>query len=149
MSAAVVRCDDLEVLDGTTTIPVQVFDANIWELNVPVLVRQLVRPGPLANFVCGSVGAAVAVSLSSIVGLQEPLVLAFQLVVEHDSPNLAPAILDAFRGTLIGSVKVRIVGNLGSSREAGVEPLAVALGPVLGGFQQVPAWVRERQECRS
>jgi hypothetical protein len=143
MSASVVRRDDLQVLDLSAAVPILIFDANIRKLDVLVFVRQAMRQRPFANLVGGAIWPAIAVPFLSIALLQESLVFALQLVVEDDSPDMATALSDRLRGSFVGPMKVRIVGDLRPSREASVKALAVIEGTILSRVQEVSPALRE------
>jgi hypothetical protein len=125
VSTAIVRCDDLEVFDLSTAITVVVLDTYVRKLDVLVVVRQPVRQGPVSNLVGRAIGSPVAVPLLAIALLQEPLILALQLVVEDHAPNMATACSDLLCCVLVGTMKVSIVCDFWSPREACIEALAI------------------------
>src|SRR5688572_24282485 len=137
------RGDDLQARNLPTTISVLVLDADIRELDVFVLVRQPVRQRPFPNLVGRAIGPTVAVPFLAIALLEETLVVAFQLVVEDDPPDVATAFLDGLRGSLVRLVKVRVVGDLGPPSEARVEALAIVERAVLRSVEQVATVLRE------
>jgi hypothetical protein len=75
MRAPIMRCDDLDVLDGATAIAFLVLDANIRELYVSVVVRQFMFPSPSSDDIRLAFGGSSTVSPTSIVPLQKPLIL--------------------------------------------------------------------------
>ena len=87
MSAAVVQRLDLDVERVFAAVAVLVVDARVGELDVTVVLRELVLDGPTIDLVGRSIGPSVAVGLAAIALLQELLVLALQLVVEHDATD--------------------------------------------------------------
>ena len=97
VGAAVVAGDDLDVLMPRAAVAVLVLDPGIRELDVPVVVRQLVFPRPPCNLLGLAVRPAVAVLLAAIALVQEPLIVALELVVEDDAPN--PAALSRSRSS--------------------------------------------------
>ena len=146
MGAAVMRRDDLEVFDFSSTISVVVLDAYVRKLNVLILVRQPVCLGPLPNLVGRPVGSPVTISPMTIPLLEEALILALELVVEDHAPDVATAFSDLFCSVLVGSVKVHIVRDFGPPGKACVVPLAVIERAVLRRVQQIAATLRERHE---
>jgi hypothetical protein len=68
------------------------------ELHVPVGVLQVVVVSPVPNLGGVAIGAAVTVGTAAIVLLQEPLVLALELVVQNDAVHPYAALLAASRG---------------------------------------------------
>jgi hypothetical protein len=113
---------------------------------VLVLVGQPVRQGPRANLVVGAVGSAVTGLVLTIALLEEALILALQLVVQDDASHVAATAPDPFSGSFVGSVKVRVVGDLWAPGEAGIEALTVIERAVLGGFKEIAAARGERHE---
>jgi hypothetical protein len=87
VSAAVVQRLDLDVERSEMAVAVLVLDARVGELDVSVIVRELVLDGPTVDLLGSSIGPAVAVRLATIALLQERLILAPQLVVEHDATD--------------------------------------------------------------
>ena len=80
--------------------------------------------------------------------LQERLVLALQVLFEHDAAHLRDAVMlvpDARLGEPVGGEEVRVVLQLAGLADTGVERLAVLVtAGAAVGFQQVQASVRER-----
>ena len=113
MGAAVMRRDDLQVVDLATAVPVLILDADIWELDVLIFVRQPVRQRPLPHLVGRAIGPAVAITFLAIPLLKEALILALQLVVEDHATDLAAAFSYPFRGALVCAVEVHVMGDLG------------------------------------
>ena len=72
-----------------------------------------------------AVRTAVAVGASAVVFLQELLVLALQVLVEDDAPDLEPAVLVPEPGLLLAvrRVEVRVVVDLTLTTDARVERL--------------------------
>ena len=123
MGAAVVRRDHLDVFVPRVARGVLVLDAGVGEMDVVVEVRQVVLPSPGGDLLRRAVGSAVAVGAATVALLQEALVVALQLVVEHDAahaPALAP---EAFLRAPEGAVDLRVVGQLSRLPEARVEGL--------------------------
>ena len=83
MRTAVVERCDLDVFDIATTVGPLVFKAEIGKVNVAVEVRQIVLLGPLFDLFRIAVRTAVGVRMIAVAIVEELLVLALQLVVEH------------------------------------------------------------------
>jgi hypothetical protein len=60
--------------------------------------------------------------------LQELLVIALELVVDDDAPHCCATLAELPRSPKIGSVDLRVVGQLLGLSEAGVERLAGVVG---------------------
>jgi hypothetical protein len=102
-----------------------VLDAVIREVHLAVEVRQIVFACPLANLPLVAVRTAVAVRPAAVVLLQELLVLALQVVVEDDAPNLESAVIVAEPGlflAVLGEAEV-IDGRVVSTRVGGYSVL--------------------------
>ena len=152
MRAAVVAGDDLDVLVAQPAVAVLVLDARVGEVDAVVEVRELVfpRPGTESRAPPGRAGRRCP--LAAVPLLQEPLVLALQLVVEDDAPDPPAVLAQARLGASVGAVDLRVVRQLPRLPEAGVERLAglpAALQAM--GLQQVAAGLRENDglPCRS
>src|SRR5690606_28425730 len=87
MRAAVVLREQLDVLVQFTPIDL-VLDAVVREMDPLVEVRQVVVLRPIANLSLGAVRTAIAVGASTVVFLQELLVLALQILLKDDAANL-------------------------------------------------------------
>ena len=87
MRTAVVERCDLDVFDIATTVGPLVFEAEIGKVNVAVEVRQIVLLGPLFDLFRIAVRTAVGVRMIAVAIVEELLVLALQLVVEHHAIN--------------------------------------------------------------
>ena len=87
MSAAVVQSDDLDVDVIETTVTVDVLDACVREMHMPVEVGQLALSRPIRNLRLNAIWPPIAIRTAAVPLLQEPLVLALQLVIEDDAFN--------------------------------------------------------------
>jgi hypothetical protein len=92
VGAAVVAGHHFEVLMPRPTVSVLVLDPRVREPDVPIVVRQVVLTRPPCNLFGLTVRPAVAVLLPSIALVQEALIVALELVVEDDPPDLAASI---------------------------------------------------------
>ncbi len=131
MGAAVVGGDNLDVLMPRAAVPVLVLDAGIREPDVPIVVRQFVLARPPRDLGGLAIRPAVAVLLASIALVEEPLIVALELVVEDDAPNPAALASQAFVGALIGAIDLGIVRQLAGLPDAGVEGLAGLVAAVI------------------
>jgi hypothetical protein len=83
---------DFDDLVPRATIAVFVLDAGIRESDVPIVVGQLVFTRPACYLFGLTVRPTVAFLLAAIALVEESLIVALQLVVENDPPDLAPSI---------------------------------------------------------
>src|SRR5262245_52563957 len=98
---------------------------------------QPMRQRPLANLVGRAIGPAVAIAFLAIALLKEALVFALQLVVENHPSDMAAPLPDFVSRSFVGTVKVRVVRDLGPPGEARVEALSVVERAVLRCIQEV------------
>src|SRR5690348_813502 len=143
VSAAVVGGDDLDALMARETIPVLVLDTDVGETDVPVVVGEIVFARPASDLLGAPSWPAITVPSTAIALLEEPLVVALQLVVEDhatDAPALVP---QALLGPSVGTIDVDVVRQLSRLPEAGVEGLARLVGALRAfvsvGFKEIPA----------
>jgi len=88
MGATIMLRDDFNVLVQLASVD-HVLDAEIWEPDAVIEVRQLVLASPLLDLARVSVWTAVAVGTTTVVFLQPLLVLALQLMVENNAADFA------------------------------------------------------------
>jgi hypothetical protein len=87
VASAVVLCNDFDVF--VTVAPVQlVLDAEVWEVDRLVEVRQVVVPRPFFDLAGIPIRSSIAVRASAIVLLQPLLMLALELVVEDHTADV-------------------------------------------------------------
>ena len=122
---AVVRRLDLDVeAPPSRVLRLLVLDARIREVHLLVEVRQVVFSCLRGHLGCGAFAmAVVAVAVAVVPPL---LVLALQLVVEHDPPHSPAALLDGASCVLIGAMNMDVVFELPRPLDARVE----GLGPL-------------------
>src|SRR4051794_17530386 len=96
MGAAIVRGDDFKVLVPTETVPLFVFDAGIREAHVPVLVRQAVLARPPRDLFGLTIRPPVTVLPAAIALVEEPLIVALELIVQGDSPDPSAVTPESF-----------------------------------------------------
>ena len=141
------RCEQLDVLVQFAPVDL-VFDAVVREVDLPVEVRQVVVARPRPDLVLAPVGAAVTIGTSAVVLLQELLVLALQVLLQHDAPHFEPVVLGAEPGFLlsIGRVQVRVVIQFTFPADTRIERLGRLVVPVERvGIEQVSPLARQRQ----
>ncbi len=112
MGAAVVAGDDLDVLVTQPPVAVFVLDACVGKVDAVVEVRQLLFPCPRTDLVRFPIRSTVAVLITPVPFLQEPLVLALQLVVENDAPDPPANLAQPYLGACVGAVDLRVVREL-------------------------------------
>ena len=91
---------------------------------MPVVVRQLVLPRPPRDLFGLAIRPAVAVLLAAIALVEEPLIVALELVVEDDAPDPSALAPESLLGALVGAIDLGVVRQLARLPEAGVEGLA-------------------------
>jgi hypothetical protein len=91
MLPAVVRRRNLYILDACTPVTVVVLDTNIWKLNVPIIDRKGPLAGPPFNLFAVAIRPTTAVSSTPIRLLQKPLIVALQILLQHNATHLTPA----------------------------------------------------------
>jgi hypothetical protein len=114
------RGQHLDVLMALATIEV-VFDAEVWKVNLVVEVRQLVFLCPLRDLSRVPIRPSIAVRSISVVLLQERLVIAFQLLLEHDPPNLGALVSKLLLGPLMRPIELGVVIELARPVHAHVD----------------------------
>jgi hypothetical protein len=94
-------------------------------VDLAIEVRQVVFARPLANLVLVAVGAAIAVGASAVAFLEELLVLALQVLLEHDAPDLEAALLLSEPGFLLAvcRVEIRVVVDFALAAHTRIERL--------------------------
>jgi hypothetical protein len=140
---------DLYVFNAAAAIPLLVLEANVRELDVPIDARQMPLARPTFDLLRRPVGATGRVAPSTVRGLQEALIVAFQFLFEDDAmhPRAPPG--EPVGGLFVRSIQPRIMCQLARLRDAGVELLA---GLVTSGsaalLEDFAATIRERDKGR-
>src|SRR5688572_23383242 len=145
VSAAVVRREQLHVLVAFTPLDL-VFDAVVREVHLAVEERQVLSARPVADLVLVAVRSAVAVGAVAVVLLQELLVLALQVLLEDDAPDVEAfvRVSEACLLLAVRRVEIRIVVDLAGATDAGVKRLRGLVVSLQGvGIEQVTALLRE------
>src|SRR5262249_41498610 len=88
MRTSIVAGDDLDIFMAPPAVAIFVLDASVGKVHLLCIVRKATPPRPEANFVRQPIGAAIAVLPSAVVLLQEPLMVAFELIIEHHTFDL-------------------------------------------------------------
>ena len=114
---------DVDVIQAA--VDIDILDARIREMHVPVEVRQVVFARPFLNLRLTAIGPAIAIGTTSIPLLQELLVLSFQLAVELHAKNARLALLEPRRLSNIRAIDLRVVRTLPSLVRTRVERLAM------------------------
>ena len=138
---------DLDVLPPSLAVDIPVLDACVRELDVAVVLRQVVLFSPEMNLVRCSVGASIAVGLASIPLLEEPLIVALELGLEHDALHCGASVVQAFRSLKERPIDLRVVRQLFRLLEATVELLAGISDLAAIGFEQLFSTLGEHDEC--
>jgi hypothetical protein len=87
VGARIVLREQFDILMTLSAVDL-VLDAEVREMDAIVEVRQLVFCRPLADFLLRAVGSSIAVGPVAVVLLQEVLILALQLLFEHDAVDI-------------------------------------------------------------
>jgi hypothetical protein len=87
-----VRRKELNVLVQFATVDL-VLDPVVREVHLAAEVRQVVVAGPVSDLVFATVGPPVAIRPSAVVGLEELLVLALEVLLEHHAAHVEFAVL--------------------------------------------------------
>src|SRR5688500_50002 len=101
---------DLDVFDIAAAIWMFVLDTAVRKLHAVVDDRQVVLACPFPDLAIAPSGPSVAVRAVAVSLLQEPLILALQLVIEDDSFDPCSLVTEAFGNSEIRSIHLRIVG---------------------------------------
>jgi hypothetical protein len=141
--AAVVLGRDLHVVVALTAVDIAILDLAVWEMHVPVEVRQIVLVCPLGDLPLVSVRTAVGIWPVAIPLLQPLLALALQLVIEPHALNLQAALFQARCLALVGSINLSVVFQFTLAFEARPESLAGIPVAVSIRFQKVPTTVSQ------
>jgi len=142
--APIVLCDDLQVL--VVLAPVQlVFEPDVREMDLLIEVRQVVLVRPAFDLSRVPIRSAVAVRPPTIRLLQPFLILALELRLEDDAPNVGALLPEALFFAQVGAVHLDVVRELARATDACVERLLTAIltvAPVR--LKQVPPALRQR-----
>ena len=126
MRASIVRRHNLDVERVIASIDV-VLDAHVRKLDVPpVVAGKVALPCPVLDLQRIAIGSAIAAVTIAVVLLQEPLILAFQVVLEDDAVDVRAFVTEAFGFLRVGAIEFRVMLQFAWLRDAGIERLAIA-----------------------
>ena len=126
MGAKIVFRDDLDVLVSGASMQL-VLDAEVGEVDRLIEVRQVMFARPLFDFAGVPIRSPVAVRPAAIRLLQPLLVLALELLLEHDAMDLRALFAQAFLFAQIGTIKLDIVRQFTGAADAVVEGLLASI----------------------
>jgi hypothetical protein len=118
-------------------------------LHVPVLSRQVVLERPGVDLFCVACGPSVAVRTVPVLGLQELLILAFQLLVQHYPMHARALFGEPFRRAQVRAIDMGVVCHFSRLDEAGVEALTSPSVVPLMAVQEVTTVARQGHERRA
>ncbi len=147
MGAAVVLGDDLDILMTLASVQF-VLDPEVGKANAVIEVRQVVLTRPAFDLVAIAIGSSIAVWPAAVPLLEPLLILALELVVEDDAPNLRALVAEPFLFSQVSAIELDVVRQLTRPADAGVEgllPHIVAVAAV--GFQEVVATLGYPNAC--
>jgi hypothetical protein len=152
VSAAVVLGRDLDVLVRPAAITVLVPDADVGKVHVAIEVGEVVLARPGLDFANVVIRTAVAILSATVAPLPEPLILAFELVVEGDAPDAPSLAAETRFGPQESPVDLSVVGQLARLPEARVELLAgvssvLVIPLATAGFKEIPAAARQEHDA--
>jgi hypothetical protein len=139
MGAAIVLGDDLDILMTLASVQF-VLDPEVGKADAVVEVRQVVLTRPAFDLAAIAIGSSIAVWSAAVPLLEPFLILALELVVEDDAPNLRALVAEPFLFSQVGAIELDVVRQLSRPAHAGAEallPRIVAVAAV--GFQEVVA----------
>lgn len=111
MGTAVVRRHHLYVSVLRLAITVLELDPCVRETHAVAVAGQVVVLRPCRNLFRHPVGSAGAVGPPPVPLLEEVLVLAFELVVQHDTPDAATLVSNLRLGISTGAIDLDVVGQ--------------------------------------
>jgi hypothetical protein len=118
MGAAVVRREDLDVLDVAPAVRPEELDLEIRKLDSSIGVREIVILSPSAHVVAVAPGPAVAVGPASVRLLEEHLILPPKVLLEDHALDVSALFDQALRSPEICSIELRIVNQLALTGDA-------------------------------
>jgi hypothetical protein len=126
------------------TVTVAILDAQVGKVKLVVEVRQIVFLGPFPDLVVGPIRVAVVVIAVAIALMEPALVLAFELMIQHDPLDPRVTLGEPLRGAFVGAIDLKVVFELPFAFDACPEGLAVTLVPVPMVFEDATAVGRQR-----
>jgi hypothetical protein len=143
MGAAIVGRGDLDVLTTPPAVWFFVLDSSIREVHLVVEVRQVMFVCPLADLIRSSIGMSVVVVVVVIAFVQPTLVLALELVVQHDAIDARAPLQEPCLGLFVGAVDLDVVFQFSRPNKARVEGLMTLVVSVLAMLEKAPAFLGE------
>jgi len=144
------RRDDLNVFNRAAAVPAVVLNTRVRKLNVSVLVRQLAFLSPSSNRLVPLLRRFTSLAARAVLGLQEPLIFALQILFENHSAHRLPPLGQALGSLHVRAVDPGIVSQLAGLGDADVKGLAVALRAGSScSFQHVSPMASEGYQRRS
>jgi hypothetical protein len=83
MGTAIVTGHYLDIPMARSAVAIFVVDASVGKVDLLVIVRKATLSGPERNLLRFPIRPAIAVLPSAVALLKKPLIVAFELVVEH------------------------------------------------------------------
>lgn len=138
MLAAVVIRHDFDVFVTVASIQL-VFDAEIWEMNRLVEIRQIVLVRPFLDLARVAIGPPVAVRSTAIPFLQKALVLALEVVLEDHAPDVGALLAEA---PLVAVPRVLSRLRIGRWATTQLNPVDLDLTDVVIAIPWIaPSWI--------
>src|SRR4051812_7650938 len=125
-------------------VPVAIFDPQIREVDLLIEVRQVALACPLADLLIATIRVAIVVGAVPIALVQPALVLTLELVVENDAFDTRVTLGQPLRGVFVCAINLEVVFPLSLAFEAVPERLAVTLVAASMMFEEVPAFLCQR-----
>jgi hypothetical protein len=147
MRATVMRRGDLDVLVNRSAVAVVVFDSDVGELDMALVVRQLVLARPPLDLLRVSFGSPRRVPAATTGRMKETLVIALELLFQNDSANTAAAGNQAIDSLLVRAIQPDVVCQFSWLRNAGMEGLLRLVTSCAPGIlEHRPTALGERDE---
>jgi len=126
MRAPIVFGDDLDVLVTVPSVQ-HVLDPEVGEVDALIEGREVMIAGPFLDLARVAIRSAVAVGSAAIVLLQPLLVLAFELLLEHDTADVSALFAEPFLLAQECGIQLRVVRQLARPADAFVEGLLAVI----------------------
>ena len=136
MSAAIVRRDDLDVLSAPPAVGLLILDARVRKMHLLIEVRQVVFTCPFANLVWRAIGPSIAVIVVFVALVQPALILALELVIQHDVIHTRAALQEPRLGLFVGAIDLGVVLQFSRSHKARVERLTALVARITPMFEE-------------
>jgi len=143
MGAAIVRRGDLDVLTTPPAIRLFALDSSVRKVHLVVEVRQLMFVCPLADLIGRSIRVSVAVVVVTVALVKPTLILALELVVQHDAIDARAELQDSRLGLFVGAVDLGVVFQLARPYKARVEGLMTLVVRVSAMLEKAAAFLGE------